>query len=151
MLQVNLKQAVHANIRTDFAVGLGWIKARWELRFPDVPFTISSLKDGRHGSNSQHKQNEPEHVPGEAADLSTLHSRLWTWTDGDEEARYKRGDGLSPGVKWADVGRHVMELSEFQQELQEAGFRVVIHPEQAETIPHLHVALGPEPIFRRLS
>ena len=112
-MQIKLKsKAVNTNISPEFAVGLGWIAAEWQI-WGLGPFVVTSLKDGIHSPNSKHRWNESDLIPGEAADIRTRH----LFKDGEHSAK----------------------LILFAKYLQEAGFGVVVHPDWLGGDPHLHV------------
>lgn len=123
-----LKTSVNPNISVDFAMALGWLAVRWEaLGLGD--FVIASLKDGDHKAGSQHKQDQPDSVQAEAADI-----RTW---------KHWQGLNVKPdGKTWKECGHHSAELLAFARSLQAEGFKVVVHPDwQGDDVtPHLHVA-----------
>lgn len=110
---------VNTNISAEFAVGLGWIAAKWEA-WGLGPFIVTSLKDGTHNPRSKHQWNKPSHVPGEAADI-----RTW---------------------QHCKDGEHSALLIRFAKYLQREGFGVVVHPDWLPGTPHLHVHFK-KPIF----
>ena len=122
-MRIDLKHGVNPFLTTEFAIGLGWVAKKWE-ELDMGPFVVTSLKDSHHGSRSQHKQNQPFDVPGEAADIRTWHH----WD--------------------ADADRHSLKLIKFARMLQHEGFAVVVHPCWLPGTPHLHFAFK-RPIFRR--
>jgi len=125
-MKINLKPGVNPRITVEFAVGLGWVKAQWELAGLG-PFVVTSLKDGHHAARSQHRQNELHDVLGEAGDVRTRHLFIGS---------------LKPPYK----GSHSKKLIDFAKKLQRHGFRVVVHPDWLPGFPHLHFATG-KPIF----
>ena len=121
---IKLKQSVVMNLTPEFATGVGYIKALWDADSLGL-FIITSAKDGPHMRGSDHKQDEPEDVPGEAVDIQTWHH----WQE--------------------DMKCHKAKLIVFARKLQRAGLRVVIHPDWLSGTPHLHVAFG-KAIFERI-
>jgi hypothetical protein len=125
-MHLRLKTGVVFNAAPELAAAIGWIEAQWAA-YGMGEFTVTSLKDGTHQANSQHKQHEPESVPGEAVDIRTRD--FW-----DEQAK-----------------RHDERVHTFARMLQKEGFRVVLHPDWLHDLnvaPHLHVGLG-NPVFLR--
>ena len=121
---IQLKPSVVMNLTTEFATGVGYIKALWDADSLG-PFVITSAKDSHHSENSAHKQNEPEDVPGEAIDIRT-------WQHWQE-----------------DKGCHKAKLIVFARKLQRAGFAVVVYSDWLPGIPHLHAAFK-KSIFERI-
>lgn len=123
-MEVRMKHSVVANLTTEFAIGLGWIKKLWEDEGMGE-FTITSLKDGVHGRNSQHRWDQDADIPGEAADIRTRH-------------HFDR-----------ETGRHSEKLIRFAQRLQDEGWAVVVHPDWLPGVEHLHFAAKKD-IFKRV-
>jgi hypothetical protein len=119
-MTLKLKSSVVMNVTIQAAAVLGWIKAKWdEAGLGD--FVVTSAKDGQHVAGSQHKQDQPESVPGEAFDIRTRH--LWN----------------------PQTDKHDPKLIEFARMLQREGFRVIVHRDwmpQMDVPPHLHVGMG---------
>ena len=138
-MKLALKHSVVPNLTVEAAVVLGWVAAQWDEWEGGAlgDFVVTSAKDGQHGAGSMHRHDQSEDVRGEAIDIRTWH--LW------HGPREKADD-----VKWADIGEHDESLHRFARFLQAHGLRVVVHPEQAETVPHLHVAVGRESAFVRV-
>ena len=135
-MKIALKHSVVPNLSVEAAVMLGWIAAQWDnwiLIADNGPyaialgeFVVTSAKDGRHMAGSDHKQDEPDGVPGNAFDIRTRH------------------------LFDATTGAHQPALIEFAKYLQSRGAKVVVHPDWVPGTPHLHVALGKESLFRRV-
>ena len=124
-MRLHLKSRnVNPNISVEFAVALGWVKAKWE-EWEMGQFMVTSLKDGVHGKNSKHKWNRPEDEPGEAADIRTWYH-----------------------VIVHNDGRHGEKLIKFAKMLQSHGFGVVVHPDWLPGTSHLHFHLK-KTIFTR--
>lgn len=132
-MELKCKNTVNLDLRCDFAVAIGWVKAQWEAMGMGE-FVVTSAKDGTHGAQSQHKHNKPEER-GEALDV-----RTWQHWQGKTS--------LQNGETWNQVGKHSDALIEFGRMLQREGFRVVIHPEWVPGIPHLHIGARAEYIVR---
>lgn len=120
-MKIKLQRGVNPNLRIDFAIAIGWVQAQWELEELG-DFVLTSAKDGAHGATSQHKQNQPPEVPGEAVDIRSREHFL------------------------PREGRHNDRMARFARRLQNAGLRVVLHPDWMAGDPHLHVA-APQRLF----
>ena len=138
-MKIALKHSVVPNLSVEAAVMLGWVRAMWDCwyKYLDVrsgtsqpdslgDFVVTSAKDGTHMPGSDHKQDEPADIPGNAIDIRTRH--LFDVT----------------------TGAHQPALIEFAKYLQSRGAKVVVHPDWVPGTPHLHVALGKESLFRRV-
>lgn len=123
-MKLKIKKGVVANISVEFAVILGAVKQMWESSGLGE-FVVTSLKDGTHKKGSDHKQDEPDSLPGEAADIRT-------------HAHFDKA-----------TGKHSNELLDFARRLQLRGLKVVVHPDQVKGVNHLHVARKVE-LFERV-
>jgi len=139
MLTIPLKDRdVNPRVKVELGVILGWARMGWGIAGLG-PFVVTSLKDGKHKAGSQHRQDIPEAL-GEAADIRTW--QHWFWTDEQAKEHFATWGKLPPEKKWRDCGHHSQKLLSFAHSLQAAGIRVVVHPDQLDGVPHLHVAIG---------
>jgi len=138
-MSIKLKTGVNPDVTFEFAVLLGFVAAQWQARgFGD--FVVTSLKDGTHKADSQHKQDKPKSVLGEAGDVRTW--MFWIWKDDATKNHYLKHGKLPEEMKWKDAGKHQPRMVEFARSLQPT-CRVVLHPDwdgdDDSVPPHLHI------------
>ena len=120
-MQLELKSRdVNVFLLTEFAISLGWVSRDWAVENMGE-FVVTSCKDGGHSDGSQHRQDEPVDLPGEAADI-----RTWLWWRGTRKEPYE--------------GVHDPKLIQYARRLQAYGLAVVVHPDWIPGVPHLHIA-----------
>lgn len=141
-MKLRLKHGVKLDVKFDLAFALGQVQSWWEEENLGE-FTITSLKDGQHKIGSQHRQDKPDEVPGEAADIRTRHHFD------------------------AQTQQHHPNIINFAKRLQQVGLRVMVHPDWEDTLvtpirlpgipgsgtkvstaPHLHIGLRQDVVER---